>query len=165
MKLKVKNFLSLISMVFTFGMAMLTLFLPYIFFKGTELIARRDYGWFIYFNLVFLFTIMFMMRKCYFELIRAEIKGSYLHFYNFLIIPRKIELTKIKGYKTGIDDNQNKFVSLYNLQNRKLLLLKDNYYSNLPEFIEDLNIKYLDIEYTSFQKVIIKISGRNRKKL
>lgn len=103
-----------------------------------------------------------MLKKNYFELIRAEIKNGNLIYFNFLFIKNSIELSKIKGYKIGITDDQKNFISLYTIQNKKLLILKENYYSNISEFIENMKIEKIGTEFTTLQRIILKLKGKSK---
>ncbi|WP_128124730.1 hypothetical protein [Chryseobacterium carnipullorum] len=97
------------------------------------------------------------MRKNYYELILANIQNDNLIYNNFLLIKKTIRLKDILGYKNGIDDDGNEFISLFNNKSKKIATLKINIYSNLPEFIEALDSKNIGYELTSFQKMIEKI--------
>lgn len=117
----------------------------------------QHYLWFSYFILVFLFTIYLVMKKNYYELILANIQHENLIYKNYLLIKKTIHLKDILGYKNGIDDDGNEFISLFNDKNKKIVTLKVNIYYNLPEFVEALHCKNIGYELTSFQKIIGKI--------
>lgn len=156
MKLKIKNyFIVFFRVVLTF----LSFFLPFIFTEGAyqNMISKGHYLWFSYFILFFLFTIYILVRKNYYELILANIQNDNLIYNNFLLIKKTIRLKDILGYKNGIDDDGNEFISLFNNKSKKIATLKINIYSNLPEFIEALDSKNIGYELTSFQKIIEKI--------
>ncbi|AZA48518.1 hypothetical protein EG346_10115 [Chryseobacterium carnipullorum] len=121
------------------------------------MISKGHYLWFSYFILFFLFTIYILVRKNYYELILANIQNDNLIYNNFLLIKKTIRLKDILGYKNGIDDDGNEFISLFNNKSKKIATLKINIYSNLPEFIEALDSKNIGYELTSFQKMIEKI--------
>lgn len=121
------------------------------------MISKGHYLWFTYFILIILFTIYILVRKNYYELILANIQNENLIYNNFLLIKKVISLKDIVGYKNGIDDEGNEYISLFNDKNKKIATLKVNIYSNLPEFINALNCKNIGYELTSFQKIIGKI--------
>jgi|GEM_PF-1272798 len=154
--LKIKNyFIVFFRIVFSF----FSLSLPFIFTKGAyqNMISKGHYLWFCYFILLFLLTIYIVMKKNYYELIRAKIQHENLVYYNFLLIKKTLHLKDVLGYKNGIDDDGNEFISLYNDKNKKIVTLKVNIYSNLPEFVEALHCKHIGYELTPFQHVIEKI--------
>ncbi len=156
MALKIKNYF---IVLFRIGLSFITLPLPFIFTQGAyqNMISKGHYLWFCYFILIFLFTIYLVGKKNYYELIRAKIQSENLVYYNFLFIKKTIHLKDILGYKHGVDDDGNEFISLFNNQNRKIATLKVNIYSNLPEFLESLHCEHIGYELTSFQNVIEKI--------
>ncbi|KAB1230202.1 hypothetical protein F8D52_13525 [Chryseobacterium viscerum] len=97
------------------------------------------------------------MKKNYYELIRANIQNENLVYYNFLLIKKTLHLKDILGYKHGVDDDGNDFISLFNDKNKKIITLKVNIYSNLPEFVEALHCKHIGYELTPLQNVIDRI--------
>jgi len=101
--------------------------------------------------------IFILLKKNYYELILANIQGENLVYRNFLVIKRTIHIKDISGYKNGVDDDGNEFISLFDDKNKKMITLKINIYSNLPEFVESLHCQHIGYELTSFQNVIEKI--------
>ncbi|MDR6487880.1 hypothetical protein J2799_002385 [Chryseobacterium vietnamense] len=156
MTLKIKNYF---IVLFRIALSFITFPLPFIFTQGAyqNMISKGHYLWFCYFILIFLFTIYLVGKKNYYELIRAKIQKEYLVYYNFLFIKKTIHLKDILGYKHGVDDDGNEFISLFDDQNRKIATLKVNIYSNLPEFVEALHCEHIGYELTSLQTVIEKI--------
>ena len=156
MILKIKNyfivFFRTIVSFFSFS-------LPFIFTEGAyqNMISQGHYLWFSYFILIFLFTIFLLVKKNYYELILANIQSENLVYRNFLVIKKTIHLKDILGYKNGVDDDGNEFISLFDDKNKKMVTLKVNIYSNLPEFVEALHCKHIGYELTSLQNVIEKI--------
>ncbi|QUY54593.1 hypothetical protein [Chryseobacterium arthrosphaerae] len=156
MTLKIKNYF---IVFFRITLSLFSFSLPFVFTKGAyqNMISKGHYLWFSYFILIFLFMIYLVGKKNYYELIRAKIQNENLVYYNFLLIKKALHLKDILGYKNGIDDDGNEFISLFNNQNRKIATLKVNIYSNLPEFVESLHCEHIGYELTSFQNVIEKI--------
>ena len=68
-----------------------------------------------------------------------------------------IKIKNLTGYKNGIDDYGNEFITIFNDKNKKIATLKINVYANLPEFIIALNCKNIGNEFTLLQKIIMKI--------
>ena len=156
MILKIKNYFIVLFRIVLF---FLSLPLPFIFTEGAyqNMISKGHYLWFCYFILIFLFMIYLVGKKNYYELIRAKIQRGNLIYYNFLFIKKTIHLKDILGYKHGVDDDGNEFISLFDDQNRKIATLKVNIYSNLPEFLESLHCEHIGYELTPLQTVIEKI--------
>jgi len=121
------------------------------------MISQGHYLWFGYFILIFLLTIYIVVKKNYYELIFANIQNENLVYHNFLFIKKTISLKNILGYKHGVDDDGNEFISLFDDKNKKMIMLKVNIYSNLPEFVEALHCKHIGYELTPFQYVIQRI--------
>lgn len=138
--------------------------LPIIFTEGAykNMISKGHYLWYFYFILLFLFTIYFLIKTNYYELVNAKIQNEKLIYRNLLIFTKEIKIKEILGFKHGIDDNSNEFISLYNSQNRKIVTLKTNIYSNLPEFIDALKCENIGFELTIFQKAIQKLRNLNK---
>ncbi|WP_161990754.1 hypothetical protein [Chryseobacterium viscerum] len=156
MKLKIKNYF---IVLFRIILSCFTFSLPFIFTQGEyhNMISQDHYLWFCYFILIFLFTIYLVVKKNYYELIRANIQNENLVYYNFLLIKKTLHLKDILGYKHGVDDDGNDFISLFNDKNKKIITLKVNIYSNLPEFVEALHCKHIGYELTPLQNVIDRI--------
>ncbi|UEQ74484.1 hypothetical protein [Chryseobacterium arthrosphaerae] len=156
MILKIKNYFIVLFRIVLF---FLSLPLPFIFTEGAyqNMISKSHYLWFCYFILIFLFMIFILLKKNYYELILANIQGENLVYRNFLVIKRTIHIKDISGYKNGVDDDGNEFISLFDDKNKKMITLKINIYSNLPEFVESLHCQHIGYELTSFQNVIEKI--------
>ncbi|WP_294239981.1 hypothetical protein [uncultured Chryseobacterium sp.] len=157
MKIKFKN--PVIS-VFLFVVSFFCLALPFLFYHATSFLKKGEYLWFLYFNGVFIFTIVFMLTRNYFELVRAEINDQNLIYHNFIFIQSSIRISKIKGYKIGISDDGKNFISIYDQDNKKLFVLKENYYSNIPEFTENMKIENIGIDFTAFQRIILRLKGK-----
>jgi len=157
MKTKFKN---LVIIVFPFILSFFCLALPFLFYNATSFLKKGEYLWFLYFNGIFIFTIVFMFTRNYFELVRAEINDGNLIYYNFIFIRSSIQISKIKGYKVGISDEGKNFLSIYNQNNKKLFILKENYYSNIPEFIENMKIGKIGTDFTAFQRIILILKGK-----
>lgn len=154
--LKLKNYVFIFfRIVFMF----LSFLLPFIFTKGAyhNMISKGHYLWFLYFILLFLTLIYIVVKKNYYELILANIQNENLNYKNLLILKKTIKLKDLVGYKNGIDDEGNEYVSLYTNRNKKIATLKLNTYSNLPEFMDALNCQNIGYELTIFQKIIQKI--------
>ena len=123
------------------------------------MISKGHYLWFTYFILVFLTLIYVLLKKNYFELVDAKIQNEKMIYKNLLIFKKEIKLTEIQGFKIGIDDDSNEYISLYNFKNKKIATLKINIYSNLPEFLNALKCDNIGIELTVFQKIIQKFKS------
>ena len=74
-----------------------------------------------------------------------------------VILGDEIKIKNLTGYKNGIDDYGNEFITIFNDKNKKIATLKINVYANLPEFIIALNCKNIGNEFTLLQKIIMKI--------
>ena len=155
MKLKMKNY---VLVIFRLTLMFTSFSLPIIFTVGTyeNMISKGHYFWFAYFILLFLSMIYFLFIKNYFELVNAKIQNEKLIYKNLLIFKKEIKLNDIQGFKNGIDEDSNQYVSLYNYKNKKIATLKTNIYSNLPEFLNALKCENIGIELTVFQKIIQK---------
>ena len=156
MKLKMKNY---VLVIFRLTLMFSSFSLPIIFTEGTyeNMISKGHYFWFAYFILLFLSMIYFLIIKNYFELVNARIQNEKLIYKNLLIFKKEIKLNDIQGFKNGIDEDSNQYVSLYNYKNKKIATLKTNIYSNLPEFLNALKCENIGIELTVFQKIIQKL--------
>lgn len=156
MKIKIKNYF---IVFFRIVLIFLSISLPFIFTKEMYqiMISRGHALWFGYFILVFLFTIHLVAKKNYYELIHANIHNENLIYRNFLLIKKTIHRKDILGYKNGVDDDGNEFISLFDDKNKKMVTLKVNIYSNIPEFVEALHIKHIGHELTPFQNIIERI--------
>ncbi|WP_261509884.1 hypothetical protein [Chryseobacterium paludis] len=159
MTLKIKNYF---IVFFRTALSFFSISLPFIFTEGAyqNMISQGHYLWFSYFILIFLFIIFLLVKKNYYELILANIQNENLVYRNFLIIKKTIHLNDILGYKNGVDDDGNEFISLFDDKNKKLVTLKINIYSNVPEFVEALHSKHIGYELTSFQHVIERIKKK-----
>jgi hypothetical protein len=135
--------------------------LPIIFTEGAykNMIYKGHYFWFAYFILLFLLTIYILTKKNYFELVNAKIQNEKLIYKNLLIFKKEIKLNEIKGFKNGIGDDSNDYISLYNYKNKKIATLKTNIYSNLPNFLNALKCENIGIELINFQKIIQKFKN------
>jgi hypothetical protein len=123
------------------------------------MIYKGHYFWFAYFILLFLLTIYILTKKNYFELVNAKIQNEKLIYKNLLIFKKEIKLNEIKGFKNGIGDDSNDYISLYNYKNKKIATLKTNIYSNLPNFLNALKCENIGIELINFQKIIQKFKN------
>lgn len=146
---------------FRIAFMLISFSLPFIFTYGAyeNMISKGHYIWFTYFILIFLSVIYVLIKKNYFELVNANIQNEKLIYKNLLIFKNEIKLNEIQGFKNGIDDNSNEYISLYNNKNKKIATLKTNIYSNLPEFLNALKCENIGIELTAFQKIIQKIKN------
>ena len=153
MNLKIKNYL---LVIFRLILMLASFSLPFIFTEGAyeKMISKGHYFWFAYFILLFLSAVYILIKKNYFELVNAKIQNEKLIYKNLLIFKNEIRLNEIHGFKNGIDDDSNEYVSLYNYKNKKIATLKINIYSNLPEFLNALECKNIGSELTIFQKII-----------
>ena len=79
-----------------------------------------------------------------------------------LFFRKEIKIKNLTGYKNGIDDSGNEFITIFNDKNKKIATLKINVYANLPEFIIALNCKNIGNEFTLLQKIIMKIKNKAR---
>lgn len=142
MALRIKNYF---TVFFRIILSFFSFSLPFIFTEGAyqNMISQGHYVWFSYFILIFLFTIFLLVKKNYYELILANIQNENLVYRNFLVIKKTIHLKDILGYKNGVDDDGNEFISLFDDKSRKIAKLKVNIYSNLPEFVETLHCKHI----------------------
>ena len=86
--------------LFRIVLSCFTFSLPFIFTQGEyhNMISQDHYLWFCYFILIFLFTIYLVVKKNYYELIRANIQNENLVYYNFLLIKKTLHLKDILGY-------------------------------------------------------------------
>lgn len=163
MKLKMKNYA---LVIFRLTLMFTSFSLPIIFTEGAykNMISKGHYLWYFYFILLFLLTIYFLIKTNYYELVNAKIQNEKLIYRNLFIFTKEIKIKEILGFKNGIDDNSNEFISLYNSQNRKIVTLKSNIYSNLFEFVDALNCENIGFELTIFQKIIQKLRNLINKK-
>ncbi len=154
--LKIKNYL---IVIFRITFMLISFSLPIIFLNAgyKNMISQGYYLWFSYFLLIFLTLIYTLIKVNYYELISAKIYGGNLHYKNLLIFKNKINLKNISGFRNGIDDEGNQYISLYSDKNKKIATLKINIYSNLPTFLNALGCENIGIELTNFQKIIQKI--------
>ena len=158
MKLKMKN---RIIVFFRITFMIISFSLPFIFTNGAyeNMISKGHYFWFTYFILIFISLTYILIKKNYFELVNAKIQNEKLIYKNLLIFKNEIKLKEIQGFKNGIDDNSNEYISLYSYNNKKIATLKINIYSNLPEFLNALKCDNIGIELTVFQKIIQKFKS------
>ncbi len=156
MKLKIKNY---IIVFFRITLMLASLLLPFVFTNGAyqNMTSKGHYLWFSYFIIIFLFGIFILIKKNYYELVVARIHNEKLICRNLLFIRKTFEPKDILGYKNGIDDDGKQYVSIYTRENKKIATLKNNIYSNLPAFVDALNCENIGIEFTPFQKIIMKI--------
>lgn len=158
MKLKM-NIKNRTIAIFRITFMLISFSLPFIFTNGAfeNMISKGHYLWFTYFILLFLSMSYILIKKNYFELVDAKIQNEKLIYKNLLIFKNEIKLNEIQGFKNGIDDDSNEYISLYNHKNKKIVTLKTNIYSNLQEFLVALKCENIGIELTSLQKIIQKI--------
>lgn len=152
MKLKFKK-VNKASLILILGICVL--FLPFLFAIGTKMIEKKQYMWLIYFELLMLFTIFFFWYKIYYEIIFSRIESNVLYYKQLFFIKKSIRVEDIKGFKIGNEDYG--FFVLYDKDNRKLFVIRTDFYSNYDDFVNELNIKNLGVYYTVFQRVIAKI--------
>lgn len=156
MKLKIKNYLIIF---FRFSLTIFSFSLPFLFIEGAyqNMISKGHYLWFTYFISIFLTFIYILVKTSYYELILARIQNEKLIYKNLLFLRKEIKIKNLAGYKNGVDDSGNEFITLFNDKNKKIATLKINVYSNLPEFINALKCQNIGNEFTSLQKIIMKI--------
>lgn len=156
MKLKIKNFL---IVFFRIVLMFASFSLPFVFAEGAyhNMISEGHYIWFSYFIIIFLLGIFILIKMNYYELLVARVQNEKLICHNLLFIKKIFELKDIYGYRNGVDDEGNEFISLYISENKKIATLKTNIYSNVPDFVDSLKCENVGIEFTPFQKIIIKI--------
>lgn len=140
-------------LIFILGVCVL--FLPFLFAIGTKIIEKKQYMWLIYFELLMLFTIFFLWYKIYYEIIFSRIESNVLYYKHLFFLEKSIRVEDIKGFKIGNEDYE--FFVLYDKDNRKLFVIRTDFYSNYDDFIDLLNIKNLGIYHTVFQRMIAKI--------
>ena len=131
------------------------LFFPFLFATGTKIIEKKQYMWLIYFELLMLFTIFFLWYKIYYEIIFSRIESNMLYYKQLFFIKKAIRVEDIKGFKIGNEDYE--FFVLYDKCDRKLFVIRTDFYSNYEEFIDVLKMKNLGVYHTIFQRVIAKI--------
>ncbi len=141
-----------------FIIACISLFSPYMFILKTNLLAERDFFWLLYFELLFLFTIFFLWYKVYFEIIFAEVKNNVLYYRRLFFIKKSIKIENIKGFKIGSEESD--FLVLFDKNDKKLFVIRMDFYSNYYDFIDELKVENLGIYYTAFQRIVIKIFRR-----
>ncbi|WP_213189053.1 hypothetical protein [Cloacibacterium caeni] len=156
MKLKIKNYLIIF---FRFSLTLISFTLPFLFIEGAyqNMILKGHYLWFAYFIFIFFILIYQLVKTGYYELIQARIQNEKLIYKNLLFFRKEIKIKNLTGYKNGIDDSGNEFITIFNDKNKKIATLKINVYANLPEFIIALNCKNIGNEFTLLQKIIMKI--------
>ncbi|MEN4761411.1 hypothetical protein ABEG63_13820 [Chryseobacterium sp. C39-AII1] len=140
-------------LILILGICMLSI--PYLFFTRTKMIDKGQYIWFIYFELLFLFTIFFLWYKIYYEIIFAKIENGKLYYKRLFFLEKTIKIEDIKGFKIGNEDYE--FFVLYNKNEKRLFVIRTDFYSNFDDFIDELHVKNLGIYHTVFQKLVGKI--------
>lgn len=150
MKLKFRN-ISSATIIFILGW--LFIFLPYIFAVSTKLLHKEHYLWFIYFEILLLFGLFFLWYKIYYEIIFAEIIGENLYYRKLFFIRKTIDIKNIKGYREGAEEAN--FFILYDNNDKKIFVIRTDFYENYQEFIEKLSIQKIDNYQTVFQKIIL----------
>ncbi|WP_419868348.1 hypothetical protein [Chryseobacterium sp. CT-SW4] len=131
------------------------LFLPFLFTSGTIIIEKKQYMWLMYFGFLILFTIFFLWYKIYYEIIFSRINNNILYYTQLFFIKKSIRIEDIKGFKIGNEGCE--FFVLYDKNDKKLFVVRTDFYSNYEDFIDTLNIKNLGVYHTVFQRIIAKI--------
>ena len=151
-KLKFKK-IGMVPVIFILGC--ISLLLPYTFLSGTNLFIKGHFLWLIYFELLFLFTIFFLWYKIYNEIIIARIENGILYYKKLFFFNYSIKICDIEGFKVGSEESD--FFVLYDKNNKKLFVIRMDFYSNYYDFIDALNVRQMGIYYTVFQRIIMKI--------
>ncbi|WP_299183602.1 hypothetical protein [uncultured Chryseobacterium sp.] len=151
-KLKFKK-ISIAPVIFILGC--LSLFLPYAFLSETNLLTKGHFLWLFYFELLFLFTIFFLWYKIYYEIIFARVENNILYYRRLFFIKKTIKIEDIKGFKVGSEESD--FLVLYDKEDKKLFVIRMDFYSNYYDFIDEIKAKDIGIYYTIFQRIIKKI--------
>lgn len=128
------------------------LFLPYLFLTETPIIEKKQFIWLIYFGVLMLITIFLLWYKIYYEIIFTKIENGVLYYKRLFFIKKTIKIEDIKGFKIGNEDYE--FLILYNKNDKKIFVIRTDFYSNYKEFVEAMNIKNLGIYHTIFQRII-----------
>ncbi|AZA53891.1 hypothetical protein EG348_13180 [Chryseobacterium sp. G0201] len=102
----------IVLMIFSFS-------LPFIFTKGAyeNMISKGHYLWFIYFILIFLWTIYFLVKTNYYELVNAKIT-----LYSFIFV-LYLNLGIMRDFKT-ITNLKKRWINLHYLAFSILFLRK-----------------------------------------
>lgn len=156
MKLKFKKISSAPFLLF---LGICFLFVPYLFLKGTVLFKNGNYLMLIWIELLILFSIFFLWYKIYYEIIFAKIENGILYYKHLFFIKKSIRIDNIKGFKIGNEDYD--FLVLYDKNDKKLFVVRMDFYSNYYDFIDELKAKEIGIYYTLDQRIIRKIFKRN----
>lgn len=151
-KLKFKTF-NIAPIIFILGCC--SLFLPYILFYKTTLFQKGHFLMLIWLGLLFCFTIFFIWYKIYYEIIFAKIENGILYYRKLFFIKYSIKLSDVKGYKVGIEESD--FYILYDKNDKKMFVMRMDFYSNYYDFLDSLNVKQLGVYYTLFQKIVLKV--------
>ena len=141
-----------------FILACVSLFLPYIFLRGTVLLKNGNYLLFIWVELLFLATIYILWCKIYYEIIFAKIENGVLFYRHFFFIKKSIKKEDIKGFKIGNEDSD--FLVLYDGNGKKIFFIRTDFYTNYYDFIDELKIENLGVYYTKSQRFIRKIFNK-----
>jgi len=70
-------------------------------------------------------------------------------------IKKTIKIEDIKGFKVGSEESD--FLVLYDKEDKKLFVIRMDFYSNYYDFIDEIKAKDIGIYYTIFQRIIKKI--------
>lgn len=141
-----------------FILACVSLFLPYIFLRGTVLLKNGNYLLFIWVELLFLATICILWYKIYYEIIVAKIENGVLFYKHLFFIKKSIKKEDLKGFKIGNEDSD--FLVLYDGKDKKMFFIRTDFYTNYYDFIDELKIENLGVYYTRSQRFIRKIFNK-----
>ena len=132
-----------------------SLLLPYILFYRSLLFQKGHFLMLFWMELLFCFTIFFLWYKIYYEIIFAKIENDVLYYRKLFFIKYSIKLSDVKGFKVGSEESD--FYVLYDRNDKKMFVIRMDFYSNYYDFIDSLNTKELGIYYTVYQKIVLKI--------
>nr|WP_314499699.1 hypothetical protein [uncultured Chryseobacterium sp.] len=155
MKLKFRK-INLVPFIIILGIC--SFFLPYLIIIGTKILEKKQYIWLMYFELIACLTIFLIWYKIYNEVIFAKVKNNILFYRRFFFIKKSIKIEDIKGYKEVSEESD--FLVLYDKQDKKIFVIRLDFYENFYDFIEALHVKKIGNYTTLFQKIILKIFRR-----
>ena len=123
-------------------LALISLSLPVIFAKGTALSITDNLIWYIFFQLLFLFTIGFLWKKVIFDINIIEVTSTEIRITNLLTKKLKlIQRNSLLGFKDSFWNGYT--VKLIDKEGNNVAKIYEEYYRNFKDLLNNLNLNYL----------------------
>ncbi|MBF8965659.1 hypothetical protein I0P70_20575 [Pontibacter sp. FD36] len=123
-------------------LALTSIGLPVLFAKGTAIPITDNLMWYLFFQLVFLFTIGLLWKKVIFDINNIEVTNTEIRITNLLTKKvRIIQRDSLIGFKDSFWNGYT--VKLIDKEGKTVAKLYEEYYRNFKDLLITLNLDYL----------------------